>query len=43
MQGTDYQDLDTTPEKTPTTRTPAANIAHLASTTRPATHTGLRR
>ncbi|MGW7313526.1 flavodoxin family protein [Streptomyces sp. NPDC054854] len=31
MQGTDYQDLDTTPEKTAaTTRTLAANTAHLA-------------
>ncbi|MFF2775913.1 flavodoxin family protein [Streptomyces sp. NPDC058052] len=31
MQGTDYQDLDTTPEKTAaTTRTLAANTTHLA-------------
>ncbi|MYS12271.1 NADPH-dependent oxidoreductase, partial [Streptomyces sp. SID6041] len=31
MQGTDYQDLDKTPEKTAaTTKTLAANTAHLA-------------
>jgi hypothetical protein len=31
MQATDYQDLDTTPEKTATTtKTAAANAAHLA-------------
>ncbi|WP_283247783.1 hypothetical protein [Nocardioides faecalis] len=31
MQGTDYQDLDPKPEKTTaTTRTAAANTAHLA-------------
>jgi hypothetical protein len=30
MQGTDYQDLDKTPEATATTKTLAANTTHLA-------------
>lgn len=37
MQGTDYQDLDKTPEKTAaTTKTLAANTAHLARRLKPA-------
>ncbi|MFJ7905191.1 flavodoxin family protein [Streptomyces sp. NPDC096198] len=39
MQGTDYQDLDATPEKTAaTTATLAANTAHLARTLKAATY-----